>query len=106
MMENLSKVNSLKRNQIEQVITSADRSGVVRRLIVFGSSVTDYCTQESDVDLCFDTTCNIEDRRIFDLIVDADKACEYNCDILFYNDLRGKIKQEVDQKGEIVYEAR
>ena len=40
---------------------------------------------------------------LFEVSSSISKACDYNCDILTYGKLQGKIKEKVDTKGVVVY---
>ena len=77
----------------------------VKRLIIFGSTVTDHCTEESDIDVCADVDCPDRGRDLHNLHVALCKTCDANCDILIYRRLDGQIKDEVDRKGVTVYAA-
>lgn len=102
-MIDTSKVNHLKKKEVEKAIQIAQRTGVVRRLIIFGSTVTDECREESDVDICLDVNCETSDKRLRRPMYDLNEACDFNCDILFYHKLGDKLKKEIDSKGVEVY---
>lgn len=76
----------------------------IKRLILFGSVADGTNTEDSDIDLCIDTTYDIRDPGLFKICADINKACGYMCDLLHYNRLAGPIKQEVDRKGVILYD--
>lgn len=97
-------INQVKRGYVDELCAVAKESGIVNRLYIFGSAVTDDCSQESDLDICVDTDLADNDRALFKLYVRMSKICDYNCDILTYSKLGKKIKEEVDNKGVIVYE--
>ncbi|MCD7883535.1 MAG: nucleotidyltransferase domain-containing protein [Lachnospiraceae bacterium] len=104
-MDNLSRINTIKRSEVEKTIQIAQMSDVIRRLIIFGSAVTDDCREESDVDICLDVSCSTRDKRLFRPVCDFNKACNYDCDIFFYHKLGNKLKREIDSKGVVVYAA-
>lgn len=104
MNKNICLVNELKRNQVESCINVVSKYGFVKRLIIFGSSVTGNCTEESDIDLCLDIEGTTKGLHTYNLRVELNKACDHNCDILTYHKLDSKIKDEVNNKGVIVYE--
>lgn len=103
-MVDTSMVNDIKRKKVEKVIQIASNTGVVRRLIIFGSAVTNECREESDVDICLDISCETSDKRLRRPMYDFNEACDFNCDILFYHKLGEKLKREIDTKGVEVYE--
>ena len=100
----LSLINVIKRKQVADCINVISKYDFVKRLIIFGSSVTDRCDTNSDIDICIDMIGNTRGLHTYQLGVELNKVCENNCDILTYNKLRGKIKNEIDDKGVIVYE--
>lgn len=102
-MVDTSMVNAIKQKEIEKVIQIAKNTGVVRRLIIFGSSVTEDCHEESDVDICLDISCETSDKRLRRPMYEFNEACDFNCDILFYHKLGEKLKKEIDSKGVEVY---
>ena len=75
----------------------------ISKVIVFGSSVTQDCAEESDIDLCF-ITMN-PDSDIYSQIYDnMEIVMDDLCDILDYDELKGEVKTEIDKKGVAVYE--
>ncbi len=104
-MTDISKVNAVKRDAVEQAVEIAQETDVIKRLIVFGSAVTNDCGESSDIDLCLDVSCDTRDMRLFRPVCDFNKACDYNCDILFYQKIGDKLKKEIDTKGVEVYVA-
>ena len=101
---NLLKINTIKRKQVADCVDVISKYDFVKRLIIFGSSITDDCGMDSDIDICIDIVGETKGLHTYQMSVDLSKACENNCDILTYNKLRGKIKDEIDKKGVVVYE--
>lgn len=99
----ISKVNKIKEEYVCRMIEVARKHAIVKRLIIFGSAVTDDCTDESDIDICADVTYQEKGLKVYNLGVDLSRICNGNCDILFYDRLKGKIKDEIDKKGVVVY---
>lgn len=104
-MINTSKVNAMKKQEIEKLINIAMETNVVERLIIFGSAVTSDCHKESDIDMCLEVSCETSDKRLRYPVYELNKACDFNCDILFYHKLGAKLKNEIDSKGVTVYAA-
>ena len=99
----LSKISGIKRCQVNEMIKAARKYPFVRRLIIFGSSVTDCCTEESDIDVCMDVGEKTDGLDLFNFHADICKICDYNCDVLNYHRLKGRLKNEIDEKGVVVY---
>ncbi|MCD8134148.1 MAG: nucleotidyltransferase domain-containing protein [Clostridiales bacterium] len=104
-MVNTSKVNAVKKKEVEKLIEIAMGMGVVNRLIIFGSAVTNDCHNGSDVDICLDISCETSDKRLRRPVYELNEACDFNCDILFYHKLGENLKNEIDSKGVTVYAA-
>ena len=65
-------------------------NGCISKVIVFGSSVTQDCAEESDIDLCF-ITMN-PDSDIYSQIYDnMEIVMDDLCDILDYDELKGEV---------------
>lgn len=99
----LSLINEIKREQVLLCINIVSKYKFVKRLIVFGSSLTDECTDESDLDICLDMKSDISGLELYDLYVELRQVCNHCCDILKYHKLKGKIKDEIQNKGVVVY---
>ncbi|MBR1633989.1 MAG: nucleotidyltransferase domain-containing protein [Lachnospiraceae bacterium] len=101
---NIDKVNGIKRDQVSSCIEIVKTLPRIKRMIIFGSSVTDYCRKDSDIDICLDIEGSTKGMDLFEVSSNISKACDYNCDMLTYGKLHGKIKEEIDTKGVVVYE--
>ncbi len=99
------RIHPIQMDKIQRIIIELDKSHIVKRAIVFGSSVTDECKPGSDLDLCIDINCSSRDMRLYDLTNRIQKICEYNCDLLIYDNILddSPIKREIDSKGVDIY---
>ncbi len=99
-------INGTKRTR-EQMLAECVRlcqnDSNINRLILFGSVAKGTDTEDSDIDLCIDTTYDIHDRGLFLIFTGIEKACGFACDLLIYSYLSGSIKQEVDTNGVVLY---
>ena len=98
-----SRINKIKLDSVNTMIRAARKYPFVKRLIIFGSSVTDRCTEESDIDVCMDVGNKTQGLDLFNFHADLCKSCDFNCDILNYYRLKGNLKNEIDNKGVVVY---
>lgn len=103
-IKNLEKVSGIKRKQVMECVDIVSKYPIIKKMIIFGSSVSDRCTEQSDVDICFDIDGSTRGIELYSLSRDVRKACEYKCDILTYGKLKGRVKDEIDSKGVTVYE--
>ncbi len=103
-IKNIDKINDLKQRQVLSCVDIIQAYPNVRRMIIFGSSVSDRCTEQSDVDICFDIEGTTKGVNMYTMARDIRRACDHKCDILTYGKLKGRVKDEIDQKGVVVYE--
>ena len=103
---NIDKINIIKRDQVRELCKIADESGIVKRIVIFGSSVRDDCTEESDVDFWISFSCDVQDIRIYNFGTKIGKVLEYNYDMLIDGllILSDAMKHSVFDKGVTVYE--
>ena len=100
----ISRVHPLKQSQIAKLYDAAKGNKYIKRIIIFGSSVTPKCHIDSDIDICLDLaiplgpTDTIPDigLRLFDILYD-----EY--DVLYYSQLSEKFKRIIDTEGVVIY---
>ena len=50
-MKNLNKISRIKRDEIASIVNNKDVTKYFSSIKVFGSSITDHCSNESDIDL-------------------------------------------------------
>ena len=104
-IENIETINEIKRGMVLKCIEIAKQHpNKVQKLIIFGSSVRDDCTVESDVDICLHVIGTTRCMEMYELCRDLCYACDHNCDILKYDRLNDRFRKEVDTKGVVVYE--
>lgn len=110
-IKNTNKISIIKRDKIIKGLKFLDsinnKEHVIDKVIIFGSSVTDDCTEESDIDICLYTNGEIScrNRNFFRIFGGLELEMDDLCDILLYHKLSdGKLKKEIEEKGVIVYE--
>ncbi len=108
-IENIDKVNAIKRDEVSRALkylAENDLDRIVKRVTIFGSSVTDKCRADSDIDICIDTDTDIKDRRLLRIDIGLSKELDSEYDLLIYSRLGEKFKDIIRRKGVIVYEIR
>lgn len=103
--ENIKLIDESKQNIIKEICFLVKDNEIVRRVIVFGSAANKQCNENSDIDICYDISCDTKDLRTYELSKTTGRACDYNCDIVYYSLLGDSLKKEVDTKGIVVYES-
>ena len=108
--QNVRKIHPLKQRPVKATVAEAKKHPFVKRIIVFGSSITYRCYLGSDLDLCIEWTepATMEDgtykpfARAF--LKEISFLSEGGADVLNYEELGDyKIKDDV-LKGVTVYE--
>ena len=106
-IKNVDKINNIKRRQIIDGLNYIDLNndnGIIQKVIVFGSSVTDDCDENSDVDLCLVSDYDTANTTFFTIYGNLPIIMDDLCDILLYSKTKGKLKSEIDDKGVVIYE--
>ncbi len=107
---NTNRINKLKLDKIIKGLSFIEEESkieqVIDKVILFGSSITDYCTQGSDIDVCLVTNYDCKNKTFFNIFGRLPLVMDDSCDILIYSKLKGALKDEIDKKGVIVYESQ
>lgn len=99
----IRKIYPLKQKQVSGIYEVVKNRPEVRRVFIFGSSVTGRCHVGSDLDICIDADVS-DGMRIYDLQSKIGTICDWNCDILMYNNIGQKLKNTIEQEGVVIYE--
>ena len=104
MIKNIDKINEIKRSSVMKSAILASHDPNIEKLVVFGSAVRDDCRKSSDSDFCFFVLPN-HDKKVFNrTLIKICSACEGDVDTLRYDLLRGRIVDEINTKGVVVYD--
>ncbi len=106
MIYNLDKINKIKYDKIKKCldfVEKTNKDNIVQKIYLFGSSISNECTENSDIDLCLVTDYNSSNSVFFKIFGNIPLVMNDNCDILIYSKLKGKIKEEIDKKGVLIY---
>ena len=108
MIQNLDKINSIKQKKIEQGVLFIEKQNqiemVIDKIIVFGSSVREDCTEDSDIDLCLFSDYDSSNPVFYNIFAKLPIVMDDLCDIFVYQKLGKKMREEILKKGIIVYE--
>ena len=108
MIKNIDKINSVKRSKVEIIVNHIDKCNkeeiIIKKVIIFGSAITDVCTEESDIDMCIVPQVSTSDLRFIDVVAPIDTLCDDVCDIVAYSHIGGSLLREIDIHGICVYE--
>lgn len=104
-MKDVSAIDLSKQNIVSALCDMAEKNPIVRKIIVFGSSAENKCSENSDIDICYDISCTTRDKRARELSVATSKICDYNCDVVYYDLIGANLRHEIDTKGVTVYES-
>ena len=105
MIKNLDLINECKKSSIEKACNHVKEFPFVKSMIIFGSSVRDDCTEESDVDICLKILSDVNGLDYYKMSEPLKNIFDGVCDVLIYHKINGKIKDEIDKKGVTVYES-
>ena len=100
---NISRVYPLKQKIVDELHKKAEDFDIVKRIYVFGSSVTPRCNIDSDIDICIDADTS-DGMKVFELQKAVGDICDWNCDILMYSNIGSVLKDTIDKEGVVIYE--
>lgn len=100
---NMSRIYPLKQQQVAEIYDEAKKHDIVKKIIVFGSSVTARCHAGSDLDICIDADVS-DGMKVYELQKQIGDICGWNCDILMYSNLGSHLKKTINQEGVVIYE--
>ena len=101
--QNISRIYPLKQRQVDALHNMAADFDIVRKIYIFGSSVTPKCNIDSDLDICIDADTS-DGMKVFDLQKAVGDICDWNCDILMYSNIGSVLKNTIDKEGVVIYE--
>lgn len=106
----LNRIHPLKQRLVDAICKEAKNHKVVKRIIIFGSSIRWDAHQWSDLDICIDWYGDVRD----DNFVDVKEVSEFknrisilsegNADIIDYQFLNETVVADAVEKGVCVYE--
>ena len=108
--KNIEYIHPLKQKMVNDITNHARKDKFVKRIIVFGSAVTNRCTPFSDLDICIDWFgASHDDDGVY--VPETQSMMRFislnskgSCDVLSYDDLMNKeLKLNIDD-GVLVYE--
>ena len=93
---NCERIYPIQQRKIKDVLRRVAKDPAVRRVIVFGSSVTQACHVGSDLDVYFE----MSEDRLPDL-----RRLDLECDAWTNYTVDDRLRNEILQKGVVVYDA-
>ena len=100
---NINRVYPLKQKQVAEIYLRARNFDIIRKIIVFGSSVTPKCTIRSDLDLCVDADVS-DGMKVYEMQKVFGEVCDWNCDIVMYSNMGNSLRDTVQKEGVVIYE--
>jgi len=101
--KNIYRVYPLKQKVVAQLYKIAGEYKEIKKIYIFGSSVTSKCHIDSDVDICIDADVS-DGMRIFEIERQIGNICDWNCDIVIYSNLGNRLKETIKKEGVVIYE--
>lgn len=107
MTYNIDRINKIKRENVIKALEFVEKenvSGVIDKVILFGSCVTNVCTEESDLDVCLVSKYNAKNDTFFRIFGGFEIASGDVCDVTVYDKIGEKLRKEIDKNGVVIYE--
>ncbi len=109
-VQNSHSINPLKRDIITNIVAAAQNEPMVRKIIIFGSSIRDDCRADSDVDICIDWKQDCYDSEgvlkpfTISMRRKISALTKGHADVVNYDYLKGTYIEDAVKNGVIVYE--
>ena len=87
---NIDKINIIKRDQVYSCVEIVKTLPRIKRVIIFGSSVTDHCSAGSDLDICLDIEGSTRGLDLFEIA----KKTRFSADFWLLGCFQGKNGQK------------
>lgn len=100
---NIRHIYPLKQKAVAEIYDAMREHKEVRRIIIFGSSVTGRCHIGSDLDICIDADVS-DGMKIYELQKEVGAICDWNCDIIMYSNMGNRLKEIIRREGVVIYE--
>ena len=101
--KNIDRIYPLKQRQVSEIYSRAAQYDIIKRIIVFGSSVTARCHIDSDLDLCIDADVS-DGMKVYEMQKAIGEICDWRCDIIMYASMGQTLKRTIQDEGVIIYE--
>ena len=101
--ETINRIYPLKQRIVDELHKKAADFDIVKKIYIFGSSVTPRCHIDSDIDICIDADTS-DGIKVFELQKTVGDICDWNCDILKYSNIGSILKETIDKEGVVIYE--
>ena len=107
MRMNLEKINKVKRDKVENGIDFIENlnknENIIDKMIIFGSSVTEECTEESGIDVCLVSDYTTANNVYFRIHGGLWRVMGNIVDVFNFKRVGDKLKNEILKKGVVVY---
>lgn len=102
-----NRIHPLMQSKINNIYNAIASSKIVKKVIVFGSSVNIRCNKKSDIDIAIllkDDEFNRNNQN--SISEEIQEITEYNSDIIWLNtlDSKSKLYENIINKGVVIYE--
>lgn len=108
---NIEYIHPLKQKLVSSIVDKACFNDFVKKIIIFGSSVTCYCHPFSDLDICVvwntidNTKSDLLDSRVYEFFNFISIVSEGNADFFSADRIEGTdLEKEIKMNGVTVYE--
>lgn len=107
---NRKYIHPLKQKEVYSITQMAKQYDFIRKIVIFGSSITNRCNETSDLDLWIDCSVDSFDSYgVFtpianEIIIKIKEITKYNSDVLFTEQLVGSLVEKDARSGVCVYE--
>ena len=107
MRMNLEKISPIKKAKIEKGIDLVEQCNenekIIEKMIIFGNSVTNHCTEDSDIDVCLVSDYTTANNAYFEVHGGLGRVMDEVVDIFNFKRIGEKLKNKISKNDIIVY---
>ena len=101
--KNINRIYPIKQRQVAAIYDKAKDFDIIRKIIIFGSSVTARCKIDSDLDVCIDADTS-DGMKVYDMQKAFGEVCDWNCDMIMYAHMGQALRETIQREGVVIYE--
>lgn len=93
---NCDKIHPLQQRKISELLSTLLPNDNIKKIVIFGSSVTNKCHMGSDVDIYIELMNNTKERLV-------NKLLPFKFDLWTNYMIDERLKKEINSKGVLIY---
>ena len=93
-----------KKRILKEMCALAENNSIIKSITIFENDISDSSIEYDNLCVCLELDGSTRDIRLYDIRVQINKICDYDCDILIKNQMGSKMRKVIVEKGIVIYE--